>query len=235
MLTNLRDLGRNKVIEGLSLLVLVLDKQVFETFYRPHEDYSKFQLPSARDLSRVTLLHRAASYGDENTVKEILKLLHKCYKSGKHPNSNKLFLVGSEELFYCTTEKLVAPFYVAAACGHKKICRRILFFLKEIIGGNKGEQEGFVDSNIFLYTAMRDAILLGNHEMFQVILEAVKEACGQNSLLDLLKTEKEDRRFSSRFDNSILTPKKLWKTKVRFFSRMTEKRVTKICSVWCTK
>jgi hypothetical protein len=71
---------------------------------------------------------------------------------------------------------------------------------------------------------MRYAILLGNHEMFQVILEAVKEACGQNSFLDLLKTEKEDRRFSSRFDNSILTPKKLWKTKVKVLLQNDRKK-----------
>ena len=44
----------------------------------------------------------------------------------------------------------------------------------------------------FVYCAMWDAILFENLHMFQLILEAVKEAWGQDSLLVLLKTENSE-------------------------------------------
>jgi ankyrin repeat protein len=225
-------------MEGLSQLALVWDKQVFDTFYQPcrpnkDEDYSESQLPLASDSNGMTRLHRAAFYGDAEIVDDILETIRNDFSSGQHPDAIKLLVESAvTDIMLAHYDKSFTPFYVAAACDHKEICLKILSFLKEIRGADHKED---LTCYGFVHSAMWDAILFKNLQMFQVILEAVKEACGQNSLLDLLKTEKEDRRFSSRFDNSILTPKKLWKTKVRFFSRMTEKRVTKICSIWCTK
>jgi hypothetical protein len=86
-LTNLRDLERHKVMEGLSHLALVWDKQVFEKFYQPcrpnkDEDYSESQLPLASDSNGMTRLHRAAFYGDAETVDDILETIRNDFSSG---------------------------------------------------------------------------------------------------------------------------------------------------------
>jgi hypothetical protein len=82
-------------MEGLSQLALVWDKQVFDTFYQPcrpnkDEDYSESQLPLARDSSRITLAHRAAFYGDAQTVDAILKKIRSDFSSGQQPDTIKL-------------------------------------------------------------------------------------------------------------------------------------------------
>jgi hypothetical protein len=76
-------------------LALVWDKQVFDTFYQPcrpnkDEDYSESQLPLARDSSRITLAHRAAFYGDAQTVDAILKKIRSDFSSGQQPDTIKL-------------------------------------------------------------------------------------------------------------------------------------------------
>jgi hypothetical protein len=155
-LTNLRDLGRYKVMEGLSHLALVSDKKVFDKFYQPcpsnmTEDCSNFPLLLENDSNRMT------------------------------------YVVRDIELAVPYTCERFTPFYVAAACGHKEICHKILSFLKENFGIDRKDliEDGFV------YCAMWDAILFENLPMFRLILEVVKEVWGQDSLglLALLKTE----------------------------------------------
>jgi hypothetical protein len=93
-------------------------------------------------------------------------------------------------------DKSFTPFYVAAACDHKEICVKILSFLKEIRGADHKED---LTCYGFVYSAMWDAILFKNLQMFQVILEAVKEAWGQNSLLVLLKTNNSEISYNTNY------------------------------------
>jgi hypothetical protein len=74
-LTNLRDLGRYKVMEELSHMALVSDKKVFDKFYQPrrpnrNDDCSDFQLLLERDSSGMTRLHRSSFYGDQEIVNQ---------------------------------------------------------------------------------------------------------------------------------------------------------------------
>lgn len=112
-------------------MALIWDGQVFETFYQPcrpnkDEDYSESQLPLARDSCRMTCLHRAAFYGDAETVDAILITIRNDFSSGQHPDTNKL-LVESAVLdnMLTRTNESFTPFYVATACSHKEICVKI--------------------------------------------------------------------------------------------------------------
>nr|CAH0106811.1 unnamed protein product [Daphnia galeata] len=185
-LTNLRDLGRYKVMEGLSHLALVSDKKVFDKFYQPFpsnmtEDCSNFPLLLENDSNRIT------------------------------------YVVRDIELAVPYTCERFTPFYVAAACGHKEICHKILSFMKENFGIDRKAdliEDGFV------YCAMWDAILFENLQMFQLILEVVKVNWGQDSLLVLLKTENSeiDRNKSWFYVRNSYTEefeKKLLKIKVK--------------------
>nr|CAH0106812.1 unnamed protein product [Daphnia galeata] len=107
-LTNLRDLGRYKVMEELSHLALVSDKKVFDNFYQPFpsnmtEDSSDFKLLQENDSNRMT------------------------------------YVVRDIELAVPYTCERFTPFYVAAACGHKEICHKILSFMKENFGVDRKE------------------------------------------------------------------------------------------------
>jgi hypothetical protein len=64
---------------------------------------------------------------------------------------------------------------VAATCGHKEICHKILSFLKENFGIDRMEdliEDGFV------YCAMWDAILFENLHMFQLIFRSCQRSLG---------------------------------------------------------
>ncbi|XP_046457768.1 uncharacterized protein LOC124204693 [Daphnia pulex] len=221
----LRDLGRNKVIEGLSHLTLVCDKTFFETFYQPcqpkeEENPSDLQLLlKNRDSSRMTLLHRAAFYGDAQTVDDILETIYSNFSSGQHPDTNRLLVKSAVvDIMLASTNESFTPFYVAAACDHKEICLKILSFLKKILGADHKED---LTCYGFVYIAIWDAILFKNLQMFQVILEAVKEAWGRNSLLVLLSTDNYEVSYHNSlplYVSSTLTKKfnkDLLKTKVK--------------------
>jgi hypothetical protein len=103
------------------------------------------------------------------------------------------YVVRDIELAVPYTCERFTPFYVAAACGHKEICHKILSFMKENFGIDRKEdliEDGFV------YCAMWDAILFENLQMFQLILEVVKVNWGQDSLLVLLKTENSEIEYN---------------------------------------
>ena len=185
-LTHLRDLGRNKVMEGLSHLALVSDKKVFEQFYQPcrpnKDDYSKLQLLlRERDSSGMTLLHRAAYFGDAEMVDSILD---KDYFNSTTDNP-----IVNDIKLALTDDERFSPFYVAAASGHKEICHKILSFLKKFNLINITSRK-----DKFLRKAMSDALQYKNVPMFQVILETVNQVLGQDYLLSLL-LKSDDHSF----------------------------------------
>jgi hypothetical protein len=220
-------------MEGLSQLALVWDKQVFDTFYQPcrpnkDEDYSESQLPLASDSNGMTRLHRAAFYGDAEIVDDILETIRNDFSSGQHPDTEK-FLVESAvtDIMLAHYDKSFTPFYVAAACDHKEICLKILSFLKEIRGADHKED---LTCYGFVHSAMWDAILFKNLQMFQVILEAVKEAWGRNSLLDLLSTDNYEVSYHNSLQLYVSSPltekfnKDLLKTKVKVLLQNDSKK-----------
>ncbi|EFX63822.1 hypothetical protein DAPPUDRAFT_118824 [Daphnia pulex] len=202
----LRDLGRHKVIEGLSHLTLVWDKKLFETFYHPYqpkeeENPSDLQLLlKNRDSSRMTLLHRAAFYGDAQTVDDILETIRKSISSA----TNHLVELVVKDIMLARNDECFTPFYVAAASGHKEICVQILFFLKEILGTDQIKKCLIADGG-FLHRAMWVAIRFKNDSMFKVILEGVNQALGQDNLFVLLKSSDTERdRSVPKYDKVLI-------------------------------
>jgi hypothetical protein len=78
----LRNLGRNKVLEALSYVVLLRDPDVFRRYFEPSLSLDKEDVVSTnlhqllvRDQYRMTRLDRAAFRGDTEAVDRILKTL----------------------------------------------------------------------------------------------------------------------------------------------------------------
>jgi hypothetical protein len=191
-------------MQGLSHLTLVSDKKLFDQFYQPcrpnkDQDFSDLKrLMDDKDLNQMTCLDRAAFYGDAQTVDTILETIRNACSFNQHtviglfPNYPSQYYA-MQNLIYAIRriDKRFLSFYVAAACGHKDICHKILSCFKEILGADRIE---YLTENGFVYYAMKDAILLKNLQMFQVILEVVKKAWGQESLLILLQAENPEYR-----------------------------------------
>jgi hypothetical protein len=176
-LTILRDIGRTALLERICRLVLLGDYQTFESFYLVSTGQSQ-------PLLRLTRLQQAAFNGATPTVMEIIEEEPETSKGellGNTSEENETIIDGKsiEELIdddMVRTDQSFTPLYLAAARGHKEVCRKLMVWLKQ------DWLEG-------VFGALRDAIYVRKIEMFELILRTVKEEMGQDYLLKLLKSK----------------------------------------------
>jgi hypothetical protein len=143
VLTILRNLGRNKVLKGISRQILKMDIQLFKRFYSLREEgesTEKIPFPAEiqslleRDSHQMTHLHRAALLDDEKTVGRILETI-RIFRISYLSNETEAKKLGNEVLYnvIASDEKGITPLYVAAASERTNICRQMLIFLKEML------------------------------------------------------------------------------------------------------
>ncbi|EFX78240.1 hypothetical protein DAPPUDRAFT_105507 [Daphnia pulex] len=176
-LTILRDIGRNGLLERICRLVLLWDYQTYESFYLVSTGQS-------HPLLRLTRLQQAAFNGATPTVMEIIEEEPETSKGellGNTSEENEAINVGKsiEEIMdddMVRNDQSFTPLYLAAAQGHKEVCRKLMVLLKN------DWLEG-------VFGALRDAVYVRKIEMFELILRTVKEEMGQDYLLKLLKSK----------------------------------------------
>lgn len=185
----LRNLGRDRVLEALSHVVLLRDPEVFRRYYEPSLSLDETEVVStnlhqllARDQYRMTRLDRAAFRGDTGAVDRILQTIshslspaetnEKVMKTAKKVLSDMVFRESQE----------FTSFFVAAAFGHEEICRKLLVFFKELVNMKvlplKQLQDFYVAPNGMIYNATQFAIRFVKLPMFRVILTSVKQING---------------------------------------------------------
>ncbi|XP_046650703.1 uncharacterized protein LOC124341804 isoform X1 [Daphnia pulicaria] len=194
----LRNLGRNKVLEALSYVVLLRDPDVFRRYFEPSLSLDKEDVVSTnlhqllvRDQYRMTRLDRAAFRGDTEAVDRILKTLsHSLSSAETNEKAMKTAKKVLNDLVFRDSEDFTS-FFVAAAFGHEEICRKLLVFFKELVNLKvlplKKLQDFYVGPNGMIYNAAQFAIRFLKLPMFRVILASVKQIMGQRPLIFLMK------------------------------------------------
>jgi hypothetical protein len=135
----------------------------------------------------MTLLHRAAYYGNKEAVDEILERIRQNLKKKRKKKNRQKYKVINEVV--ARDEYGFTPFYVAVARGQEEIYHKMLIFLKEVLHDDILE-EHLIDPNGFVCRALSDAIESENIPMFNLILATVKKELGQKKLLQILRLHK---------------------------------------------
>ncbi|XP_046457772.1 uncharacterized protein LOC124204695 isoform X2 [Daphnia pulex] len=194
----LRNLGRIRVLEALSHVVLLRDPEVFRRYYEPSLSLDETDVVStnlhqmlARDQYRMTRLDRAAFRGDTGAVDRILQTLRHSLSSAE--TNEKVMKTAKEvvdDIVFRESQEFTS-FFVAAAFGHEEICRKLLIFFKELVNMKvlplKQLQDFYVSPNGMIYSAAQLAIRFLKLPMFRLILTSVKQIMGQRPLVFLLK------------------------------------------------
>jgi hypothetical protein len=216
-LTILRNLGRNKVLKGISRQILKMDIQLFKRFYSLREEgesTEKIPFPAEiqslleRDSHQMTRLHRAALCDDEKTVGRILETI-RIFRISYLSNETEAKKLGNEVLYnvIASDEKGITPLYVAAASERTNICRQMLIFLKEMLSEDE-LRKYLTDTNGFLSNVLWDAMKWKKVQMFRIILESVQKFLGQDYLIALMKDENQrydgGNMFSACHDQKLL-------------------------------
>jgi hypothetical protein len=194
----LRNLGRNRVLEALSHVVLLRDPEVFRRYYEPSLSLDETDVvPTnlhqllARDQYRMTQLDRAAFRGDVRAVDRILQTLrHSLSPTETNQEVKKTAKEVVDDLVFRESQDFTS-FFVAAAFGHEEICRKLLVFFKELVNMKvlplKQLQDFYVAPNGMIYKAAQLAIRFVKLPMFRVILTSVKQIMRQRPLVCLVK------------------------------------------------
>ncbi|EFX87242.1 hypothetical protein DAPPUDRAFT_307146 [Daphnia pulex] len=196
ILENLRILEKEnkekEILKEISHHILRRNTQLFKSVYKREETVEDDSLPIniqsllVRDPRGMTHLHRATLCDDEKTVDRILETVRITYFSNEAEANN----LGKEVLHkvIASDEKGDTPLYVAAACEHENLCKKILNFLKEMLSDDE-LRKYLTDPNGFLGDALWDTMKGKKIKMFRIILESVKKIFGQDFLIALLKAE----------------------------------------------
>ncbi|XP_059351751.1 uncharacterized protein LOC130699663 [Daphnia carinata] len=179
-LTILDGLGRSSLLVQLTGEVLSKDPEAFQNIYQPcrlaEEDAipTKLAILLERDSYDMTLLHRAAFYGDVNIVEQILARFRQLKLRKFKKAVPKVMLQG------------FTPFYFAMVKNHKEVCSKLLAFVKDIFpNAVTGE---LTELNRSIRQSLDHAMKSENVEMFQLILNVVKKELGHACLLHLVTT-----------------------------------------------
>ncbi|XP_059351750.1 uncharacterized protein LOC132088082 [Daphnia carinata] len=174
----LQELGRSAVLVQL-YGVLSIDPEAFQNICQPYRLGEEDALPTdlnillGRDSYDMTLLHRAAFYGDVNIVEQILARFRQPeLDDGVKQKLRKVVLEG------------YTPFYFATAKNQKEVCSKLLAFVKDIFpNASTGE---LTELNVNIHQSFYLAVKSKNAKMFQLTLTVVKKELGHDYLLTQL-------------------------------------------------
>ncbi|XP_057377879.1 uncharacterized protein LOC130699685 [Daphnia carinata] len=177
----LHDLKLSTVLAQLYTVVLSKEPEAFQNIYQPCRIEEEDAIPTdldillKRDDYGMTLLHGAAFYGDVDIVDQILaRFRQPKLDDGAKQQVNKVLLEAN------------TPFYFAAAKNHEEVCSKLLAFVKDIFpNALMGE---LTELNGPIYRSLEHALESHNVEIFQLVLEVVKEKLGHACLVDLVTT-----------------------------------------------
>ncbi|XP_057373136.1 uncharacterized protein LOC130694018 [Daphnia carinata] len=178
-LTILDGLDRSSLLVQLYGEVLSIDPEAFQNIYQPcrleKDDAipTDFDILMKKDFYDMTLLHRAAFYGDVNIVGQILaRFRQRELDDGTKQELRKVVLEG------------YTPFYFATAKNQKKVCSKLLAFVKDICpNAPTGE---LTELNVNIHQSFYLAVKSKNAKMFQLTMNVVKTELGHDYLLTQL-------------------------------------------------
>ena len=194
MLTALRDVGRNETLKGMSQLVFAWRPDVYKRIYQPIrptiDDVSTdIQSLTTRDSLGLTILHRAAFYGETQVVMRILETFRqnlddKQVMDLNTPDDNKL------------TQLLI----VASIGRHEETCRLLLKFLKEV-HENQFARELTTDRYMFIKESLKAMRKYERVNSIKFFLKCVKEGFGQTYLIGLCEDLRQSI-FPDRYEHN---------------------------------
>ena len=188
LLDKLKERGHFKTMKIIGKLVLVVRPDLFEICYKPKrpqgtdvESVMDIQsLLSSTDSLGLTLLHRAAFYGDTEVIKQIIK------KSNRN-------LEGQQALLNCIVGGnggnglSLTPLFVASIRGHENVCSQLLtLFQKEQISTFR---DSLLEAGLFL-----------NVEPLKLICSRAKKILGESFFIKLFEWDYKHEVLVTRFN-----------------------------------
>ncbi|KAK4011707.1 hypothetical protein OUZ56_020825 [Daphnia magna] len=181
----LREMELTDVLIQLPMKMFVSAPELLQWVYNYHEQ-SNICTWVQQENSRMTLLRNMTFKADTKEVQNILKKVAQDVRSNV-PETKK---VAGEIVHYMTYRSGRNPYtlpYMAALCGREEIFRVMLQFVKDVVP-NEELHKLLISRNGFLHGAFWDAMEIGEIEMLQLIVKAVKEIMGPESQLTLVKS-----------------------------------------------